>query len=288
MTILWALQWGVDQLQESGVNNPNLDAEVLLAHCLRIDRIKLYVLHDKPLDRKEWERYEKYIARRAKRVPVAYITGYKEFRSLGFRLMPTVLIPRPETEILVEETLKECAVIEKNKQSLKILELGTGSGIIAVSLAKEIEHLSIIATDISLEALKIARENARLHKQDSKIHFFVCRFLQAINVKGIYFDFIVSNPPYLSTDDWKRVQPEVRDYEPPDALLGGEDGLDFYRIIIPEVSKFLTSDGWLILEVGMGQADKISRMIKKTGKFSKVEFKKDLSGIARVVKAKRW
>ena len=191
LTTLKAIKWGIDRLQDSGVDNPRLDAEVLLAHCLKIDRIKVYLLYDKLLNREDWERYRKCIERRVKREPVAYITEHKEFRSLGFKITPAVLIPRPETEILVEETLKECALIGKSRNSLRILELGTGSGIIAVSLAKEIEHLSIIATDISLEVLRVARENARLHREDSKISFLVGRSLQAIKAKENHIDFIV-------------------------------------------------------------------------------------------------
>lgn len=285
-TIFKALRWGIDHLKTSGVDNPRLDAEVLLADCLHKDRVKLYLLYDKILDGEEGERYKQYIERRVKREPVAYIIGYKEFRSLDFRITPDVIIPRPETEILVEETLKECAEI-RNKNSLNILELGTGSGIIAVSLAKEIKHLSIIATDISLEALKLARENAQLHKEDKNVYFFVCRFLQAIKIKGNHFDFIISNPPYLSNYDWENTQPDIKEYEPPDSFLGGRDGLDFYRIIVPEVSHLLSYDGWLLLEVGMGQADEVSGMIKKTSAFSKIDLVKDLSGIPRVVKARK-
>jgi len=287
LTILNALQCGSDRLQDSGVESPRLDAEVLLAHCLQTERVKVYLLYDKRLDRKDWERYRKCIERRVKREPVAYITGYKEFRSLSFKLTPAVLIPRPETEILVEETLKECAVIGKSRKSLRMLELGTGSGIIAVSVAKEIEHLSIIATDISLETLRVARENARLHKEDSKISFLVGRSLQAIKPKENHIDFIVSNPPYLSASEWEELQPEIKEYELLDFLLGGEDGLDFYRTIVPDVSKLLRYEGWLLLEVGIGQAERVSGMLKKTGEFRRVELIKDLSGIPRVVKAQK-
>jgi len=287
LTILKARQWAIDRLQESGVDNPRLDAEILLAHCLRTDRVKLYLLYDKLLDREDWEIYRKCVERRVKREPVAYITGYKEFRSLRFKLTPAVLIPRPETEILVEEILKECVLIGKSRNSLRILELGTGSGIIAVSLAKEIEHLSIIATDISLEALKVARENARVHREESKISFLVGRSLHAIKPKEDHIDFIVSNPPYLSASDWEDLQPEIKEYELLDSLFGGEDGLDFYRTIMPDVSKLLKYEGWLILEVGIGQAERVSGMIKKTAAFRKVEIIKDLSGIPRVVKAQK-
>lgn len=286
-TILSALKWGTRQLKEIGIDNPKLDAEVLLAHCLDTDRVELYASYDRRIGGKDWKRYTKFVARRMKREPVAYITGYKEFYSLGFKLDPSVLIPRPETEILVEETLSKCVLIKEKKGRLNILELGTGSGVIVVTVAKEINNPSIIATDISLEIIKVARGNARLHKVDRIIKFFVSRFLQAIKVKGTPFDLIVSNPPYLSTSDWENVQPEIKGYEPTNALLGGKDGLDFYRKIMPGASELLARDGWLLLEVGMGQADRVSEMIKKTGEFSRVELVNDLSGIPRVVKAKR-
>ena len=286
-TILEAFQWGIECLKDSGVVNPRLDAEILLAYCIHGDRSKIYLHHDKRIDREEYERYINYIRRRMEREPVAYITGYKEFRSLSFKLTKAVLIPRPETEILVEEMVKEYTKIKENGHLLRILELGTGSGIIAVSLAKEIAHSSIIATDISLEIIKLAKDNAQSHGVNNKISFFVGRFLQTIKKNNTYFNYIVSNPPYLSEYDWEDAQPEIKEYEPPDSLLGGKDGMDFYRIIVNDVPKLLKYHGWLILEVGMGQAGKVSDMIKKSGAYSKVVLINDLSGIPRVVKAQK-
>ena len=282
-----ALRWGVVCLNDSGVDTPKLDAEVLLMHSLNIDRNKLYLLSDTILNLKQKERYRECIERRSKREPVAYITGHKEFRSLDFKLTKAVLVPRPETEILIDETLEEYGK-KKDKRSLtKILELGTGSGIVAVSLAKEIEHIKLVATDISLEILQLAQKNAHLHNVDDKISFFVGDFLKAIKHKRNPFDFIVSNPPYLSKSDWEHAQPEIREHEPPDSLFGGEDGMDFYRTIIPETSSLLCKDGCLILEVGIGQAEMVSDMIKKSARYSSVEVIKDLSQIKRVVKAKK-
>ncbi len=282
-----ALRCGVDYLENSGVDSPNLDAEVLLMHSLNIDRIKLHLISDKILNAKEREIYKDCIERRSKGEPVAYITGHKEFMSLDFKLTKAVLVPRPETEILVEETLREYTKKKDKSNSIRILELGTGSGIIAVSLAKEIKHVTLVATDISLEIIKVAEENAHLHKVNDKIIFFLGRYLQGIKQKKNRFDFILSNPPYLSKSDWESAQPEIREHEPPDSLLGGEDGMDFYRTIIPDTSNLLSEDGCLMLEVGIGQAEIISDMIKKTAGYSKVELIKDLSGIKRVVKAQK-
>jgi len=280
-----ALRWGVDYLKDSGVDCPKLDAEVLLMHSLNIDRTKLYLLSDKILNSKGREIYKGCVERRSKREPVAYITGHKEFMSLDFKLTKAVLIPRPETEILVEETLKECAERKDRKSLIRILELGTGSGIIAVSLAKAIKQIILVATDISLEIIKVAVENAHLHKVNDKITFFLGRHLKGIKQKENQFDFIVSNPPYLSKSDWERAQPEIREHEPPDSLLGGEDGMDFYRTIIPDTSNLLSENGFLLLEVGIGQAEIVSDIIKKTASYSRVKLIKDLSGIKRVVKA---
>ena len=282
-----ALRWGVDYLQDSGVDCPKLDAEVLLMHSLNIDRTKLYLLSDKILNAKEREIYKGCVERRSMREPVAYITGHKEFMSLDFKLTKAVLMPRPATEILVEETLKECAQRKDKKSLIRILELGTGSGIISVSLAKAIRQITLVATDISLEIIKVAVENAHLHKVNDKIIFFLGRHLQAIKQKENRFDFIVSNPPYLSKSDWERAQPEIREHEPPDSFGGGEDGMDFYRTIIPDTSNLLSEDGCLLLEVGIGQAEIVSGMIKKTASYSRVKLIEDLSGIKRVVKAQK-
>jgi release factor glutamine methyltransferase len=280
-----ALRWGVDYLKDNGVDSPKLDAEILLMYSLNIDRTKLYLFSDKIINAKEREIYKGCVERRSKREPVAYITGHKEFMSLDFKLTKAVLVPRPETEILVEETLRECAQRKDKKSFIRILELGTGSGIIAVSLAKAIKQISLFATDISLEIIKVAVKNAHLHKVNDKITFFIGRYLQGIKQKENRFDFIVSNPPYLSKSDWESAQPEIREHEPSDSLLGGEDGMDFYRTIIPDTSNLLSEGGFLILEVGIGQAEIISDMIKKTASYSRVELIKDLSGIKRVVKA---
>ncbi|MBW2652951.1 MAG: peptide chain release factor N(5)-glutamine methyltransferase, partial [Deltaproteobacteria bacterium] len=206
---------------------------------------------------------------------------------LDFKLTKAVLVPRPETEILVEETLRECAQRKDKKSLISILELGTGSGIIAVSLAKAIKQITLVATYISLEIIKVAVENAHLHKVNDKITFYLGRYLQGIKQKENRFDFIVSNPPYLSKSDWERAQPEIREHEPPDSLLGGEDGMDFYRTIIPDTSNLLSEDGCLLLEVGIGQTEIVSGMIEKTASYSRVELIKDLSGIKRVVKAQK-
>ncbi len=286
-TVLSALQWGCNQLEKKKVDTPRLDAEVLLAYCIKTDRTNLYAIHDKTLDGMSGEKYAKCIQRRERREPVSYITEQKEFYSLVFKVTPDVLIPRPETETLVEESLKAYISTREKNSSFNILELGTGSGIIAVTLAEKIETADIIATDISHKIVEVARNNAKLQKVKRKINFLVAKNLEALKERESSFDLIVSNPPYISVSDWEKVQPEIKEYEPLNALVAGEDGLDFYRKIIPDISKFLTHNGWLIVEIGMGQADAVKEMIKKTGKFKRLEVVNDLSKIPRVLKAKK-
>jgi len=286
-TVSSALKWGFKQLEKSNVDTPRLDVEVLLAYCINTDRTNLYTINGNKLDEISWQRYAQCIQRRVRREPVAYITGEKEFYSLAFKVTSDVLIPRPETETLVEESLKVCMSMREKRSALNILELGTGSGIIAVILAKRLDTSYIIATDISLKIVEVARNNAKLHKVKRKINFLVSRSLETLKEKREYFDLIVSNPPYLSASDWEKVQPEIKEYEPTDALLAGEDGLDFYRKITFGADGMLAHDGWLMLEVGMGQKDAVSRLIKKTGKFKRLEVVNDLSGIPRVVKAQK-
>ena len=287
VTISYALQWGSEQLKASGVETPQLDAEVLLAHCLHLDRTTIYLSPGRCLSQEERMNYLRSVERRKRREPVAYIMGGKEFHSLQFKLTPAVLIPRPETETLVEETVREGRALAKRRHPVRMLELGTGSGSIAVSVAHEIPMLSLIATDSSLEAVKVAKENSLLHKKASHILFVVADYLHALTVKHYFFDLVVSNPPYLSTADWEKVAPEIAQYEPYSALVAGDDGVEFYREVVPDAGRLLGSGGWLLLEVGNGQAEAVSAMIKDTGDFIQILSVKDLAGIPRVVKAQK-
>ena len=183
-SIVQAMQWATRILQKSGIENSRLDAEVLLTHCTNRTRENLYVNYSLLLDEKEWENYVNCIERRAQREPVAYITGRKEFRMLNFAVTPDVLIPRPETETLVETLLEKCRLLQRKKAHLKILELGTGSGIISISLVREINNTTIIATDIAFEKIALARENARVHGLDDVINFFVGDFTHALKLRN--------------------------------------------------------------------------------------------------------
>ncbi len=286
-TVKTALRWGRDRLKLSGSDTPRLDAEIILAETMSVDRDKLLIYYDTVLSKEESDTYINYVERRVQREPVAYITGYKEFWSLRFNITRDVLIPRPETEIVVEETLKEYAARSSSINSPVILELGTGSGVISVALAREVKSALIIANDISLNIIKIAKENAFQHNTDSHIVYFVGNYLNAVANHNAYFDFIISNPPYLSESDWENAQSEIKSYEPSDSLVGGKDGLLFYRAIAPDINRLLKPDGWLILEIGSEQSEDVITIIEKSGIYKKVELINDLSGMPRVVKAQK-
>ncbi|MFH0812678.1 MAG: peptide chain release factor N(5)-glutamine methyltransferase, partial [Pseudomonadota bacterium] len=212
--------------------------------------------------------------------PVAYIIGRKEFWSLTFKVNYAVMIPRPQTETLVEAALQ----LFPSDSSPSILEIGTGSGAIAIALATELPRASISATDISPEALSIARENASAHGITS-IKFMEGNLYESLKMEGKIFDLIISNPPYILTDEIPRLPAGIRDYEPHLAIDGGLDGLEYYRKIIQEAHHYLKLGGYLLLEVGDKQSPDVCKIISKTGYFSPSETVKDLLGIERVVKA---
>ncbi len=286
-TVKTALRWGSDRLKLSGSDTPRLDAEVILAETMSVDRDKLPIYYDTFLSKEVSDTYTNNVGRRIQREPVAYITGYKEFWSLRFSITREVLIPRPETELVVEETLKEYAAKNSAITTAAILELGTGSGAIAVALARELKAALIIANDISFNIIKVAKENAVKHNADRNIRFFVGNYLSALQTHNDCFDFIISNPPYLSEADWENAQPDIKNYEPSDSLVGGQDGLLFYRTIATDVNRLLKSDGWLILEIGSEQSEDVIRIIEKCGIYKKAELINDLSGMPRVVKAQK-
>jgi len=259
-----------------------LDAEVLLAQVLKTDRKGVYLSLPNTVSEQEKETLQSLIARRINGEPVSYIIGRKEFWSLSFKVNPAVMIPRPETEILVEEALK----IFSSYSSPSILEIGTGSGAISIALASEVPQASIIAIDISFEALTVAKKNASSHGMGS-IQFIEGNLYEPLKKGGGIFDLIISNPPYIPTNEISHLPPGVRNYEPLVAFDGGANGLGLHRKIIGEAHHYLKLGGHLLLEFGEGQGQEVAKIISETKNFSSPEIINGLSGIERVVKTYR-
>ena len=282
------LQWSTNLLKDHRVENPRLNAELLLAHSLNLNREELYVRLRRDVGERETEVLEGLIRRRISGEPLQYILGHQEFWSINFKVDPRVLIPRPETEFLVEQSL---SILSKKtfEHNPSVLEIGTGSGAIAVALAKEVKHLFLVATDISRDAIILARENAKAAGVQRQIEFVNGDLFSPLRPSREKrpFDLIVSNPPYIVRRKICTLAKEVKDYEPTIALNGGEDGLGFYRRIIPEAPGYLRAGGWLLLEVALGQGSDVSDLIEEEGSFYQPECIPDLSGIGRVVKAQR-
>lgn len=260
-----------DVLRQASEKISNLDARVLLKAVLLCDEIYLAIHSDEMLSDADFEKYCKYILRREKNEPVAYITNSKEFMGLSFYVDENVLIPRWETELIVEK------IIESDIKKEKILDLCTGSGAIAVSLAKYIENADVTGVDISEKALFIAKKNAK----SKNVRFRLCDVLCDIKNIGEMFDIVVSNPPYIERDVIETLDSDVKDYEPHIALDGGSDGLYFYRKIIEDIGFVLKKDGYLFFEIGYNQADSLKELMSE--KFSEIVVINDLANHPRVV-----
>ena len=286
MTILELLNWSTHYLRDHQIENPRLNGELLLARSLNLSREGLYTHLQDPSREEEKENFERLIKKRLSGEPLQYLLGYQEFWSIHFKVDPRVLIPRPETELLVEQTL---SILSEAflKRSPYVLEIGTGSGAIAISLATEVRDLFIVATDVSGEALLLARENAKSAGVPHRIEFVKGDLFSPIRLmrEKEPFDLILSNPPYIHRSQIQNLAREIKDYEPVVALNGGEDGMEFYRSIVSQGPSYLRRGGWLLLEVGEGQGKRVSAMMEEEGSFSRPERIKDLSGIERVVKA---
>ena len=280
-TVLELLRWTTDYFARSGIESARLDAEILLAHALESDRLRLYVDYEKPVLVEERDRFRLLVQRRAgERVPVSLLLGKREFWSLPFRVTGDVLTPRPETEILVEAALSKVAEAES---AVRILDVGTGSGAIALSLASELPHAEITATDLSVPALQIATENAdHLHTRE-RIRFLAGDLFEPVASER--FDLVVSNPPYVARDDAASLPPELS-HEPEMALFAGADGLEVIRRLVAEAGDHLSPGGWLLFELSPEQIETVEMELAEAG-FSEIERRFDLARLARVVGA-RW
>jgi release factor glutamine methyltransferase len=281
-----AIREGRGFLLAAGVESASLDAEVLLADVLNMMRTELYIKIETALKLEDERRFWKQLQRRAQREPLAYITGRKEFWSLDFVVTPDVLIPRPETELLVEVALDYLKEITTNRPS-NILDLGTGSGAIAVSLAKERLEANIWAVDNSVSALKIARVNGERHFGAGRIKFLQGDLFEPVSAHKGGFDLLVSNPPYIRTGDLSTLLPDVRDWEPRAALDGGVDGMGYYLRIVGEAHHFLAPAGAIVLEISPELSQAVLELFTRCGRYRQVSVHADLSGKDRVIAALR-
>jgi release factor glutamine methyltransferase len=288
MKVLELLNWSTDQLEHDQIENPRLNAELLLARSLNLSREGLYMQLQDQLKEEKKEVFERLIRRRITGEPLQYILGHQEFWSVDFQVDPRVLIPRPETELLVEQSLQILSEISFQRIP-SVLEIGTGSGAVAISLAKEMKDIFLVATDISRDALLVAEENARSAGVLGRIEFVNGNLFDPFRLyrEGELFDLILSNPPYVDHSEIQRLSRGVRSYEPIIALDGGKGGLEIYQSITSQATFYLKKGGWLLLEVGQGQAQKVAEQIERSGFFLKPQLFPDLSGIERVVKAQR-
>ena len=281
-----ALRAGINELKSANVETPVVDAGVILCHVLNCDKVFLYTHEDLVLQNETYEAFFDKIRKRAEGTPVQYIMGYQEFMSLNFIVDESVLIPRADTEILVETAIEQASQLKTPSGELKILDIGTGSGCIAISLSYYLKNCSTIGVDISKKALKIARLNAEKIGVTENTTFIQSNLFDNLELSGNdgRFDLIVSNPPYIETDVIKTLQREVRDYEPISALDGGIDGLGFYRDIVDKAPNYLNRNGLLMFEVGYNQWEQVAGIMEKS--FCDILAIKDISGINRVVKGR--
>jgi release factor glutamine methyltransferase len=269
-------------LASKGLSTPRLDAEVLLAAYLGCDRLSLYTRGKTSISYEQVEHFQTWIARRAEGEPVAYIVRVKEFWSLDFYVDNNVLIPRPDTELVVEEILR--LLKDSGSGNITLLDIGTGTGAIGIAIAHEYNNVSVVAIDNSLNALGIARKNAVRHGVAARF-FFVCEnLLEPLSGK---FDIVVSNPPYISERDFDRLPWEIKGFEPVRALVAGPEGTEFHRTIIAGTRDILNSGGWLVMEMGKGQRKTIENELRNAGIYDNIQCRRDYSGIERVIMARR-
>jgi release factor glutamine methyltransferase len=298
-TVFRILKKAEEERRESGIPNPRYDAEALLSKALNLDRVGLYSEYNRTLTEEEIHSFMGLVERRKRREPLQYILGSAEFCGLEFLVTPDVLIPRPETELLVEEAIKRFTVhgsrFTDNGSRFTVLDLCTGSGCIAVTLAKQLKDVKIYAVDISEKALRVAIENARRQGVEDRIDFIQGNLFEPFSpspesspprgegrVRG--FDLIVSNPPYIPSNELDILQPEVKDYEPREALDGGPDGLFNIKKIIEDAPGYLKAGGSLLLEIGYGQKEGVFESAEERGGYLRPEVIKDFAGIERVVR----
>ena len=285
-TIIKLLKWATTYFRSHDIESARASAEILLAHALDLQRIDLYLRYDQPLDGDELNRFKALIKRRVKREPVAYIVGQKGFWSIDLKVSKDVLIPRPETECLVEAALDVlCTATPESSQ--RILELGTGSGAVILALAAQHADRLYFASDASLSAIRIARENARRLHLEEHIRLFGGDWFTPLHPNTGCFDLILSNPPYIKTAELENLQPEIFNFEPIRALDGGPDGLSCLRRIIDHAHHYLKPRGSLLLEIGHDQQVDVHQLMKQCGQYDGFVCTQDYGGRDRVVQMRK-
>ena len=277
---LEVLNWAKAKLKEKNIQSAKLEAELILSFVLKCERIKLHLDPQRILTEGEFNYFQELLKQRFDRKPLQYILGEAYFFGYKFKVNKDVLIPRPETEGLVNEVI----ALLKGRNNLKIVDLGTGCGNIAVSLALNLKDVFVLATDISSNALKMAKLNVKLNKVENKISFLCGDLFKPIKTK---VDAIVSNPAYVSEEEFFKLPNEIKNFEPKTALLAEEEGLKYIKEIIKGAPEFLKKGGLLALEIGFGQDKKVKELIDKNNYLELIEIKKDLAGVPRVVLAKK-
>ena len=285
-TIQKLLNWTTEYLTGKGVDAPRLSAELLLSNVLGLKRIELYTQYNRMVEQEHLARLRELVKRAGQHEPVAYLVGRAEFYSIEFEVTPDCLIPRPETELLVQRSIE---LLRLRAGPHQVCDLCTGCGVIAVAIAKNVPDAKVIATDLSEAALGVAAKNVRKYGLDDRVELLRGDLYEPLipQLDMAPFDLIVCNPPYVSAAEYEKLEKNVKDYEPRTALYGGEDGLELYRRIAEQVGRFLDSDGALLLEIGYEQGPAVRALLEQTGLFEIIKVDKDLSSHDRIVMAQR-
>ena len=272
------IQWTTEYFKRYDISTSRLDAELLLSHILETSRLQLYLRFEMPVLPEHLAAFRELIKKRAAHSPVSYLTSRKEFLSLDFYVDSRVLIPRPETEVLVEN------VLQAQEAPCQLIDIGTGSGAIAISLAVNRPEWEVLATDISVDALEVAKKNAVAHKCADRLTFLQGNLFEPLEgLPNPRFDWIVSNPPYVSTVEYSSLPPDVRDHEPETALLAGTDGLDVTTAVLEGAPQFLKPGGRVGLEIGHNHSQDVQGIVQSNSAYSGYQVIKDYSGVERVI-----
>ena len=280
------VRWTAGWFEERDVTEtPRLDADLLLSQVLDASRVELYTKMDEELTSDQLGQFKQLIKRRAAGEPVAYLVGHREFRKLDLKTDERALVPRPDTETLIDVVLELLSSYE-GETPYKVAEIGTGTGAIALALVDENDDANVVASEISEEALQLARENLSLHDAETRVALFHGDLLEPIPDEAFPVDFVVSNPPYVAEDEYRELDETVREFEPAEALLAGDDGLEVIRRLIPAAEEKLKSGGWLAFEIGHQQGDSVRELLEEA-EFEEVEIHQDMGDRDRVAVGRR-